>query len=205
MPLASHCSTTGVTVSGVEATIIMSTLAVVDEVAGHLSGAVGVGLAVLHFDGDRVLLAVARHDAVADVFLPLVHAVLVRQTEVGQATGERGDEADLDLVAHLGAVDTDVVVSAAPVVSVEAAPVVRGGGRRGGGGRLRCRRRRRARRRGRAATPTAGTGDARDLEEVAAADGLLRSSLRTFLGTSLSRLAQPCRLRGQGIAPSDGY
>ena len=55
------------------------------------------------FDADRVLLAVAADDAVADVGFPFVHAVLVRHPEGSQRAGERGDEADFDFFAHLGA------------------------------------------------------------------------------------------------------
>ena len=99
-------------------------LGVVDEVAGHLGGAVGVGLAVLHVDGDGVLLAVAADDAVAT-------RLFQRSTQYLSGTPNEargpvsGSTKPILISAPVSApVDTEVVVAPAVVVVAPAVVVV---------------------------------------------------------------------------------
>ena len=102
VPLASHCSTTGVVPCPGWRPPSSCPLGVVDEVAGYLGRPVGVRLAVRHRDADGVILTVTEDHAGTDGFFPTVHAILVGDTEGGEATGERGDEPELDLAAGGG-------------------------------------------------------------------------------------------------------
>ena len=79
--------------------------AVVDQVAGHLGGPVGVGLAV----GDLMVIGCfwpsPHRMPVAEGCPGPAHAVLVGDAEGSQAAGERRDETDLDLTAGLRGAD----------------------------------------------------------------------------------------------------
>jgi hypothetical protein len=73
-------------------------MVVEDEVAGHLGGPVGVGLAVGHDDVDAVLLATDRKNLRLSAGLPYVaDGEVVGGGEVGEGPGLRAYEADHNL------------------------------------------------------------------------------------------------------------
>ena len=84
MPLASHWSAAGLTVSGLDEATIMSTFSL--KIRSWVTSATRLGLDwVVELDDlDRVLLAVAADDAVADGFEHVGDDPLVRTAEGGQ-------------------------------------------------------------------------------------------------------------------------
>ena len=163
-------------------------IAIVDQVAGHLSRATGVRLAVHHGDTDGVLFAITQDQPIPDRFFPAVRAVGVRDSEGGERPGQRGHEAQLDLGARFGRRTHRSGGS--------------DGGGRSGGGRGPARGGWPGRGRGRCPT-TAGScqatqtacqshgraGDAGHFQKVAATDLLFRNAVYWVIGHCFNPLA----------------
>ena len=69
-----------------------------NQIAGHFSRAVGIGLAVFDQDFNAVFFA-GHSDAVFERLLHLFNCPFIGFTEQGQRSGQRGDKADFDGVS----------------------------------------------------------------------------------------------------------
>ncbi len=122
-PLASHWSATGLVVSGVDSTIMRSIFSPVINSPATVGRAVGVGLAVLVDDLDRVQ-GVADLDPILEGRTDAIEDELVSLAKAGQRTSLRADEADLDRStdrrARRNGTATVVAVGAAAVGALDA-------------------------------------------------------------------------------------